>query len=90
MQTEDVKNNADVIMKEITTKRNYMIYAGMQLGIHVRTSQRWVKQYERKLDSIFERPRKTDRSRILKEEHKKVVLEYIDENSSFVLEQIME
>jgi hypothetical protein len=27
MQTEDVKNNADGVMKEITTKRNYMIYA---------------------------------------------------------------
>lgn len=51
----------------------------MQLGIHVRTSQRCAKQYERKLDSIFERPRKTDRSRILKEEHKKVILERIDE-----------
>ncbi|KAG1167880.1 hypothetical protein G6F70_009355 [Rhizopus microsporus] len=50
--------------------------AAKQLGIHVRMAQRWHK--------------KTGRPRILHEEHKQVILEYIDENPSAVLEQAME
>ncbi|KAG1205051.1 hypothetical protein G6F69_009530 [Rhizopus microsporus] len=34
--------------------------------------------------------KKTGRSRILRDEHKQVTLEYIDENPSVVLEQVME
>ncbi|KAG1172926.1 hypothetical protein G6F71_006037 [Rhizopus microsporus] len=42
------------------------------------------------LDSIFIKHKKTGRPRILHEEHKQVILEYIDENPSAVLEQAME
>ncbi|KAL1926681.1 hypothetical protein VTP01DRAFT_5576, partial [Rhizomucor pusillus] len=42
--------------------------AAKQLGIHVRTAQRWVKQYEECPDSIFERGKKKGRGRILTEE----------------------
>lgn len=44
--------------------------AAKQLGIHVRTAQRWVKQYEKHPDSIFESGKKKGRRRILTEEHK--------------------
>jgi transposase len=64
--------------------------AAKQLGIHVRTAQRWTKQYERDPDSIFEKCRKTGRPRLLNEEHKKVILDCIDKNPSAVLEQVME
>ncbi|KAL1934234.1 hypothetical protein VTP01DRAFT_6416 [Rhizomucor pusillus] len=65
--------------------------AAKQLGIHVRTAQKWALQYEKDPDSIFEkRKKKKGRPRILNEEHKKVILEYVDENLSVVLEQLME
>ncbi|KAG1167344.1 hypothetical protein G6F71_009551 [Rhizopus microsporus] len=46
--------------------------------------------YKTDPDSIFIKHKKTGRSRILHEEHKQVILEYIDENLSAVLEQVME
>ncbi|KAG1378110.1 hypothetical protein G6F60_015302 [Rhizopus arrhizus] len=46
--------------------------------------------YKIDLDSIFIKHKKTGRTRILHEEHKQVILEYIDENPSAVLEQVME
>ncbi|KAL4211919.1 hypothetical protein AB4K20DRAFT_1889550 [Rhizopus microsporus] len=55
--------------------------AAKQLGIHM---------YKIELDSIFIKHKKTGRPRILHEEHKQVILEYIDENPSAVLEQAME
>ncbi|CEG64000.1 hypothetical protein RMATCC62417_01048 [Rhizopus microsporus] len=61
-----------------------------QLGIHVRTAQRWAQMYKTGPDSIFINHKKTGRSRILQEEYKQVILEYIDENPSAVLEQVME
>ncbi|CEI93076.1 hypothetical protein RMCBS344292_07319 [Rhizopus microsporus] len=61
-----------------------------QLGIHVRTAQRWAQMYKTDPDSIFINHKKTGRSRILQEEYKQVILEYIDENPSAVLEQVME
>ncbi|KAG1452272.1 hypothetical protein G6F55_008764 [Rhizopus delemar] len=60
-----------------------------QLGIHVRTGQKWAKQYEKDPGSIFEKRRKTGRPRILHEEHKNTILECIDENLSVVLDEIM-
>ena len=64
--------------------------AAKQLGIHVRTAQRWAQMYKTDPDSIFIKHKKTGRPRILHEEHKQVILEYIDENLSAVLEQVME
>ncbi|CAO3667068.1 unnamed protein product [Rhizopus microsporus] len=46
--------------------------------------------YKTDPDSIFIKHKKTGRPRILHEEHKQVILEYIDENPSAVLEQVME
>ncbi|KAL4211309.1 hypothetical protein AB4K20DRAFT_1946756 [Rhizopus microsporus] len=62
--------------------------AAKQLGIHVRTAQRWAQMYKTDPDSIFIKHKKTGRPRILRDEHKQVILEYIDENPSTVLEQI--
>ncbi|ORE12388.1 hypothetical protein BCV71DRAFT_240173 [Rhizopus microsporus] len=61
--------------------------AANQLGIHVRTAQKWAAQYEKDPDSIFQKRRKTGRPRILHEEHKSVILECIDENPSVVLDE---
>ena len=60
--------------------------AAKQLGIHVRTAQ----MYKTDPDSIFIKHKKTGRSRILHEEYRQVILEYIDENPSAVLEQVVE
>ncbi|KAL1928796.1 hypothetical protein VTP01DRAFT_2582 [Rhizomucor pusillus] len=64
--------------------------AAKQLGIHVRTAQIWATQHEEDPDSIFKERKKNGRPRIFTEEHKKVILEYVDENPSVVLEQPME
>ncbi|KAG1503159.1 hypothetical protein G6F52_012303 [Rhizopus delemar] len=64
--------------------------AARQLGIHVRAAQRWVKRYYEDPESIFEKKKKSGRHRILREEHKQCLLEYIDENPSAVLIEIME
>ncbi|KAL4210760.1 hypothetical protein AB4K20DRAFT_1947938 [Rhizopus microsporus] len=64
--------------------------AAKQLGIHVRTAQRWAQMYKTDPDSIFIKHKKTGRSRILHEEYRQVILEYIDENPSAVLEQVVE
>ncbi|CEG80178.1 hypothetical protein RMATCC62417_14548 [Rhizopus microsporus] len=64
--------------------------AAKKLGIHVRTAQRWAQMYKTDPGSIFIKHKKTGRSRILQEEYKQVILEYIDENPSAALEQVME
>ncbi|KAL1936649.1 hypothetical protein VTP01DRAFT_783 [Rhizomucor pusillus] len=64
--------------------------AAKQLGILVRSAQRWALQYEKDPESIFKKRKNNDRPRILHEEHKKVILECVDENPSIVLEQLME
>ncbi|KAH8555739.1 hypothetical protein BGW37DRAFT_478363 [Umbelopsis sp. PMI_123] len=58
--------------------------AARQLGIHVRAAQRWVKRYYEDPESIFEKKKKSGRRRILREEHKQFILDYIDENPSAV------
>ncbi|KAL1927819.1 hypothetical protein VTP01DRAFT_3640 [Rhizomucor pusillus] len=49
--------------------------AAHQLGIHVRTAQRWVTQHEKDPDSISKKRRKKGRPRILTAEHQKVILD---------------
>ncbi|CEG75259.1 hypothetical protein RMATCC62417_10332 [Rhizopus microsporus] len=63
--------------------------AATQLGIHVRTAQKWAKQYEKDPDSVFEKRRKTSRPHILQEEHRSAILACIDENPSVVLDEVM-
>ncbi|KAG0907558.1 hypothetical protein G6F33_010465 [Rhizopus arrhizus] len=75
--------------KLLFEKRLSAATAAKQLGIHVRTAQKWAKQYEKDPDSIFEKRRKTGRPRILHEEHKNAILECIDDNPSVVLDKVM-
>ena len=63
--------------------------AARRLGIHVCTAQKWAKQYENNPDSIFEKQSKTGRPRILNEEHRKAILECIDESPSADLDDVM-
>ncbi|KAL0086083.1 hypothetical protein F4703DRAFT_1928519 [Phycomyces blakesleeanus] len=63
--------------------------AAKQLGTHVRTAQKWAKQYETDPDWIFEKRRKTGRLCILHEEHKNAIIECIDGNPSVVLDELM-
>ncbi|CEG82070.1 hypothetical protein RMATCC62417_16194 [Rhizopus microsporus] len=63
--------------------------AAKQLGIHVRTAQKWVKQYEKDPDSILENTWATSLSPFLNGEHKSVILECIDEDPSVVLDEVM-
>lgn len=51
-----------------------------QLGIHIRTAQRWVKQYSMCLDSIFQACKQVGRKCILGKEHKAAVINFIDAN----------
>ena len=64
--------------------------AARQLGIHIRTAQRWVKRYCDDPESIFEKKKKSGRRRILGEEHKQFLLNYIDENPSAVVTEVAE
>ncbi|ORE01593.1 hypothetical protein BCV72DRAFT_299098 [Rhizopus microsporus var. microsporus] len=64
--------------------------AAKLLGIHVRSAQRWALQYEKDPDSIFKKGKSSGRPRILNNEHKTLILEWVDENPSIVLEQLME
>ncbi|ORE02121.1 hypothetical protein BCV72DRAFT_319308 [Rhizopus microsporus var. microsporus] len=99
---ENAKDDPDVCMKEASSKRAYTLYtdqdkvrffklmfekvmststAAKQLGIHVRTAQRWAQMYKTDPDSIFIKHEITGHS---------LILEYIDENPSAVLEQVLE
>ena len=64
--------------------------AAKQLGIHIRAAQRWVKRYYENPESIFEKKKKSGRRRILGEEHKQLILNYIDENPSTVVTEVAE
>ena len=52
--------------------------AAKQLGIHIRTVQRWVKQYSMCPDNIFDSCKRVGRKYILTEEHKSAVVNFID------------
>ncbi|CEJ05609.1 hypothetical protein RMCBS344292_19547 [Rhizopus microsporus] len=64
--------------------------AAKQLGIHIRTAQRWVKQYSMYPDSIFESCKRTGRKCILTEEHKSTVVNFIDANPSATVAEVTE
>ena len=53
--------------------------AAKQLGIHIRAAQKWVKSYYEDPESILEKKKKSGQHRILGEEHKQFLLNYIDE-----------
>ncbi|KAG1175581.1 hypothetical protein G6F71_004042 [Rhizopus microsporus] len=95
MADEDAKDDVDVCMKEASSKRAYTFYTDQDkvrffklMFEKVLSASAAAKQLD--LDSIFIKHKKTGRTRILHEEHKQVILEYIDENPSAVLKQVME
>lgn len=61
-----------------------------QLGIHIHVVQRWVKRYYKDSEGVFDKQRKSSCYRILEEEHKHFLLNFIDENPSTVLTEIVE
>ncbi|CEI92055.1 hypothetical protein RMCBS344292_06329 [Rhizopus microsporus] len=62
--------------------------AAKQLGIHIRTAQKWVKQYNACSDSIFNNCKQVGRKCILTEEHKTAVVESIDANPSATVVEV--
>jgi transposase len=64
--------------------------AATQLGIHVRTAQRWVKQYSTCPDSIFDTCKRVGRKCILTEAHKSAVINFIDANPSASVVEVTE
>lgn len=64
--------------------------AAKQLGIHIRTAQRWIKQYNMRPDSIFEVCKQVGRKCILSEEHKTAVIDFIDANPSAAVVEVTE
>ncbi|CEP17182.1 hypothetical protein [Parasitella parasitica] len=62
--------------------------AAKQLGIHIRTAQRWVKQYSMCPDSIFDSCNRVGRKCILNEEHKRSVVNFIDANPSAAIVEV--
>lgn len=64
--------------------------AAKQLGIHFRTAQRWVEQYNMRPDIIFEVCKQVGRKCILSEEHKTAVIDFIDANPSAAVVEVTE
>lgn len=64
--------------------------AAKQLGIHIRTAQRWVKQYNMCSDSIFEVCKQVGCKCILTAECKTIVVEFIDANPSASVVEVTE
>lgn len=64
--------------------------AARRLGIHIRATQRWVKRYYEDPESIFDKKKKLGRRCILGEEHKQFLLNYINENPSAVVSEVVE
>jgi len=64
--------------------------AAKQLGIHIRTAQRWVKQYNMCPDSIFEVCKQAGRKCILSKEHKTAVVNFMDAKPSAVVVEVTE
>ncbi|OAD66395.1 Homeodomain-like DNA binding domain-containing transcription factor [Phycomyces blakesleeanus NRRL 1555(-)] len=64
--------------------------AARQLDLHVRAAQKWIKRYYEDPESIFEKKRKSGRRRILGEDHKQFLLNYIDENPSALVIEVTE
>ncbi|ORE04531.1 hypothetical protein BCV72DRAFT_307204 [Rhizopus microsporus var. microsporus] len=82
---EDAKDDPNACMKEASSKRVYTLY----------TDQGKVRFFKLMFEKVMSasaaaKQLEAGRSRILQEEHKQVILEYIDENPSAVLEQVME
>ncbi|KAL1928600.1 hypothetical protein VTP01DRAFT_2386 [Rhizomucor pusillus] len=89
MHIEDAKD-ADVRMAEAAVKRTYTTYTDHDKVRFFKLMFEKVKSAPAAAKHIFMKPKRSGRPRILNEEHKKVILDYIDENPSAVLDQLME
>lgn len=87
-------------LQKASTKRDYMRYTvrdnarffGLKIEkcIHIRTEQRWVKQYSICPDAIFHSCNRVGRKCILTEEHKKTLINFIDANLSASVVEVAE
>ncbi|KAG1161086.1 hypothetical protein G6F37_003393 [Rhizopus arrhizus] len=64
--------------------------AAKQLGIHIRTAQRWIKQYNKCPDNIFDSCNRVGRKCILTDEHKRSIVNFIDTNPSAAVDEVTE
>ncbi|KAG1474144.1 hypothetical protein G6F56_000524 [Rhizopus delemar] len=64
--------------------------AAKQLGIHIRTARRWIKQYNKCPDSIFDSCNRVDRKCILTDEYKRSIVSFIDTNPSAAVDELTE
>jgi transposase len=64
--------------------------AAKQLDIHIRATQRWVRQYNVCPDIIFESYKNVGRKCILIEEHKATVINFIDASPSAAVVEVTE
>ncbi|KAG1145988.1 hypothetical protein G6F36_015080 [Rhizopus arrhizus] len=64
--------------------------AAKQLDIHIRTAQRWIKQYNMRPDSIFDVSKQVGRKCVLNDEHKMTIVKFIDANPSAAVAQVTE
>ncbi|ORE11572.1 hypothetical protein BCV72DRAFT_324531 [Rhizopus microsporus var. microsporus] len=90
MEDEDAKDDIDVCMKEASSKRAYALYTDQGKVRFFKLVFEKVMSASAAAKQLDIHHKKTGRSCILHEEHKQVILKYIDENPSAVLEQVME
>ncbi|CEG81567.1 hypothetical protein RMATCC62417_15755 [Rhizopus microsporus] len=64
--------------------------AAKQLGIHIRTAQRWVKQHGMCPDNMFDSCSRVGRKCILTDEYKRAVVNLIDTNPSATVVEVTE
>ncbi|KAG0169685.1 hypothetical protein DFQ30_003311 [Apophysomyces sp. BC1015] len=61
-----------------------------QLGIGIRTAQRWVKQYGEQGDAVFQSRKKIGRKPLLNEEHKKVISAFVGDDAHRTVVEVSE
>ncbi|ORE13467.1 hypothetical protein BCV71DRAFT_278054 [Rhizopus microsporus] len=64
--------------------------AAKQLGIHIRTAQRWIRQYSLCPDSIFDNCKQIGRKCILSKDRKTAIINFIDANPSAAVVEVTE
>ncbi|ORE05945.1 hypothetical protein BCV72DRAFT_329903 [Rhizopus microsporus var. microsporus] len=89
---EDAKDDVDVCMKKVSSKRAYTLYTDLdkvrffklmfEKVMSASVAAKWAQMRKTDPDRIFIKHKKTDHSHILHEEH--------EQNPSAVLEQVME
>ncbi|KAG1446781.1 hypothetical protein G6F56_009466 [Rhizopus delemar] len=61
-----------------------------QFGVHIWMAQRRAKQYSMSPDNIFDSCTRVGRKRILTEEHKRAIINFIDVNPSVTVVEVTE